>query len=359
MKKFRFYTIISLLVTLCIGQTAVATDVPAEEGDWNNDNSIFVEIKSKYVDEVLEDVAGAFADLLDLKATYITNKYIGDDFDHYLSLRLVLNNGGQTELDSAIAKLNADKRVERARVYDDAPFETVNTMSLNSSSYTIKVGDTITVNPEGELIIYNPLGFEFEAIKVELVDYDPEKEYTPYDFPHFEFASVEKWDDSNARCFYLVLTDPEYFNIFNATNALALDPSIKYVEPTYSAVAVEDVERYSEWRISDTSIADFVEFDEDDEITIKGLKPGKITLTYIRAFHDYIAWDYPITCEITVTEADIVPETTTVADITPETTQANDAPPTGDTYPIASIMLIMLSAISVVLVLTGAKRKAF
>jgi len=338
-----------LLVTLClcIGQTAVVADEPAEEGDWNNDNSIFAEIKSEYVDEVLEDVSGAFSDLLDLQATYITQKVIYDD-EYRLNLRLVLNNGSKAELDAAIAKLTADKRVKSAEAFDDVPFETINTMSLSASSYTVKVGDTITVKPEGELKIYEPT-VSFDSILVSLENYDPEKEYTPDDFPQFELASVEKLGTTGG-CFVLTLENPGYFNVHKALHEFALDSAFIIVEP--NGLCHEDWVLFSEWSISDTLIADFFDkepFHEYKEATIKGLKPGIITLTYVQSMGYYLAEDYPVSCEITVTEPDI----------TPETTQPNQTPITGDTYPTAMIILTMLLAISVVLVLTKAKRRAF
>jgi len=314
---------------------------PESQGEWTNDNSIYASIKPKYVDEVLQNVSGAFADLLDLKATYVTEKYFGDDLDYYLSLRLVLSKSGQAEMDSAIAKLNADKRVEYARIYDDVPFETINTQSLVASSNTVEVGDTITVRPEGELKIYfQP--FMFDYIVVELAEYDSGKEYTPDDFPQFDIASIEKRGCSWACYLCLTLEEPGYFNVCKAVNAFATDPAIQSVWPN-ACDGDEDEYLNSLWKISDTSIAYISDMGlhlEYEEVTIKGLKPGKITLTYVRAFNDhyYMADDYPVTCEITVTEA--------------------VAPPTGGSSPAGWAALGIL-AVALLSVSILSKKKSF
>jgi len=377
MKKLRFCTLILLLsamcLCLCLGQTAAAADDFMEEGDWNNDNFICVEIEPEYVEYVLEDVSGAFADLLDLKATYVTEKFMYPPYCN-LSLRLVLNNGGQTEQDAAIDQLVMDERVRWAGISDVVPYETINTLALNASSDTVKVGDTITVKLEGDFkMYYQP--YTFDSINVRFAEYDPGEEYTPEDFPQIEVASVEKVNGIPADYGYLhlKLVNPGYFNCYKAIHALAVDPS-------FITVVQEQLSGYvlvaPEWIISDTSIADFVDLEEyppsdydkvPKDVTIKGLKPGKVTVTYIPGTNYYGGWDYPVSCEIivtedeviTTTEADIVTTTTAKEVVPPVTTQGNESPATGDSDSMAAIALVMSFAAFAVLVLTGLKRKAF
>ena len=263
-----------------------------EETDWSNDNSIIVEIQPKYFNEVLQDVSGAFS-LLDLKAVYITNK-AEDDMYSYLVLRLVLNNGGQDNLNAAITKLQKDPRVKEASVSNDVPFETINTLQLTKSIDNIKVGETVAIKPEGELKVYKKQ-FLFDRITISLNDYDPNKEYTPADFPQFNIASIIKHEYSWGTYFILTLAQPGYFNVLKAVNAFALDSKIKNV--TAEPIAYLTVVYPPKWKISDTSIAELIT-DENGGVTIKGLKPGTITITYTPSLGD--SYGPEVTCEITV-----------------------------------------------------------
>lgn len=312
MKKRVLSFFIVILLMLC--QISVSAETLDNIAEWDTFNTVTLEIKSDYVDEILEDVSGAF-DSLDLKNAYIFNKneYEGKN----LHLILVLNEGGDTHQEAAIAILKNDSRIKNVYKSCDAYFETVNTLKLIADSAVIKQGETTVIRPEGELKIWQR-PFSYDEISVGLKNYDPEKEYTLSDFPHFDFASMEKTEFVNIgkASFSLKLAEPSYFNVYKAINVLALDPDVEYVQPNY--FGYPDVVYPSEWKISDDSIIDFVNKEpctwdgdgniieyraipnENDEIVVKGLKPGKTTLTYMGSFGHWVAKDYPVSIEITV-----------------------------------------------------------
>ena len=186
-------------------------------------------------------------------------------------------------------------------------------MWLSASTSTIKVGDTLTIKPEnreGKFENHEYESFSLDRIHVQLIDYDPEKEYTAEDFPQFDFASVEKIRYLGDVYFYLTLTQPGYYNVCKAVNKLALDPAILSVSVNFETGSAHIlIAAKPEWKVSDSSIADFEgkttslddpgsyyqirAWDSDTiigftktntgEITIKGLKPGRVTVSYIHS----------------------------------------------------------------------------
>ena len=218
-------------IFLCAGPVSVTAESIEITVDWDINNTVSVEIKSEYVDYIFGDISGAFASL-DLKDVYITNKY--ETEGKHLHLLLVLNEGGDAQQDAAVAQLLQDSRIKTAQKSCDAPFETVNTLQLTASAHTVKVGDTLTVKPEDTLKVYQP-SISYDKVSVMLANYDSEKEYTLLDFPYFDFVSMEKIEFNNigSAVFYLTLSQPEYYNVYKAITALALDPNIQSVQPDF------------------------------------------------------------------------------------------------------------------------------
>ena len=320
-------TLLLSLITACLFVCPMHVSAqPPEVGDWDRSNTVTILIMPElhYIYEILADVSGAFA-YLDLKDAYIANKSIYPN--KHLELLLVLNEGGDAQQDAAVAALSADPRVRNAQKSCDVPYEAINTLEIIASANTVKVGETLTVKPDGMLDVfhqfysYDKVGVKFNKYRP---DYDPQKEYTLADFPHFDFASIKKIEqeenDFTHPNYILTLTQPGYFNMRKAINALALDPNIDGVYIT-GGVGFPSWDLSPDWIISDTSIADFTDkeicgFGEDGatyyecvpneqgEVVIKGLKPGKVTVTYVPSFGWKLGNEYAVTCEITVTEAD-------------------------------------------------------
>jgi len=311
-----FALVLSLLLCLCAGMAFA--DAPPE---WTIYNTITVEINPEYADEILSDAVGAF-DELDLKGTCITNKYEYEG-KKSLHLILVLNQSGDLHQETAVTNLRADPRIKNVYKGCDAPYETVNTLKLTAKTDTIYAGETLTLTPAGTLRVYQK-PFTDDDIMVGLKNYDPQKEYTLADFPHFDFASFEKTEYAaiGILYFHLKLKEPGYFNVCKAINALALDPDIESVQPNY--IAHPAVVYPPLWETSDPAIADFVKepayYDnngnpayykikpnEKGEVLIKGLKPGKITVTYAPSLGSWVATDYAVTYDITVLAAKETP----------------------------------------------------
>lgn len=87
---------------------------------------------------------------------------------------------------------------------------------------------------------------------------------------------------------------------------------------------VPDVFVYPEWEISDPSVASFVTDtpDENGQMVLEGLQPGKVTITYTPSLGYYLGTEYAVTCEITVMEGEPAPVTTEEPAPVSETTDA-------------------------------------
>lgn len=330
MKKIIKGFIITLTAAVCLQFCLIftaAADLSAE--DWDIGDSISLNVSPAYADEILTDALSAFDDF-GIKAAYIAEKQVRDG-NIYLSLLLVANE--DTQIDTLVSQLEADARFTEVRSN-----AAVNTLHLTASSDTVKVGETLTIRPEGVLKEDDTAyGFSYASVEVLTENYDPGKEYTPADFPQFAFSAVNKTALAGGNAYFtLTLAEPGYCNFYRAINALALDPAILYVASGES-MAMPDIFIEPVWEISDTSVAAFVTSDpiENRERIIKGLQPGTVTVTYIPSLGYHLARDYAVTYEITVTEADTAPVETTESRSGSETTNTESGntkanPQTGD-----------------------------
>ena len=301
----------------------------AETEEWSNDNTINVTIKSEYVKQVMSDIEGTFADI-NPAAVYITQiedpeVYITPQIDPnpiYMTVLLVLNDNEDAARQAAIAKLTANPAVQRAEKYGYVPFEPTSTLRINPSKATIKVGETVTLTPEGSVNEYLQ-EFDFESFEVGILNCDPGKEYAPSDFPQYnDIASVRKlssYYENNITITYfdLKLGTPGYFNMIKAVNAFSLSSD-------YCSVCPYGIGRLAmmippEWKISDDTIADYsnkeehvtdgdgnvieyrpVLIKEKNAVDIKGLKPGSVTVSYYPSIGGYYVSSQFASCEITV-----------------------------------------------------------
>jgi hypothetical protein len=279
--------------------TAKRSRVPFDGIEWGNDKAVYAAVHPGYANQAIQDAenaSGAFASL-DIKAVYVVGKYLEYD----LRLLLVLHKAGEEEQEAAIDILRADSRIMSAYKCNDAPFETVNTLYLSASSDTVNVGDTLTVKPEGTLKVYCQALTRFGVVS--LVNYDPNKQYTPADFPQVEIESVYRHDPY----FDLTLVKSGYFDIIKAIDALARDSAIKIID----GYVIHYDYPQADWSISDASVADFIKQpfgwdgeifgwevkpNENGEVTIEALKPGKATVSYTPS----MGRGYTVTHEITV-----------------------------------------------------------
>ncbi len=229
-----------------------------------------------------------------------------EDSEPHLSLLLVAEEGAQ--IDAMVSQLAEDPRFESVR--HNVPTNTVNTLELTPSAGSVQVGETVTVRLDGMLEIGNSFEAPYKSISVVTNNFDPEKEYTPADFPQFAFSKVKVRYPSGDPYGYFMLTlaEPGYCNFYRAINALALDPSVVEVQSgEYTFVPAVVVS--PTWEISDPSVASFVADtpDENGEMVIEGLKPGKVAVTYTPSLGYRLGTAYAVTCEITVTEGDPAP----------------------------------------------------
>jgi hypothetical protein len=112
------------------------------------------------------------------------------------------------------------------------------------------------------------------------------------------------------------LAEPGYFNVIKAIDALLRDPMIK--STGVDGYGFPGVVFFDYWSVSDMSVADFtdkrplsidgqgnvitwdVRPNENDEVTIEALKPGKATVSYTPSMGHYMGTKYTVTLEITV-----------------------------------------------------------
>ena len=286
--------------------------------EWGNNDAVYAVAQQAYASQALldaENASGAF-ESLDIKAVYITEK----DFKYYYEpykLLLVLNNAGEAEQEAAIELLRADSRIKYANKCNDVPFETVNTLNLVASSDTVKVGDTLTVKPDGALKIYKQT-FSFDQVaSVSLTNYDKNKKYTPRDFPEADIASVITYKYDFGTYFDLVLSQPGYFNVIKAIDALARSSRVKTIN--VQGWGFPGLPAFNPWTISDISVADFInkgpfggdsqgnviewrpQPNENNEVSIEALTPGNVTVRYTPLIHGLIpGTEYAVAIEITV-----------------------------------------------------------
>jgi len=303
------------------------------DGIWTNDNAVYVTAKSEDAGQVFEAVR-ATIEPVKILAHYVVAKYPG-----YGTRLLVILDGGKAEQEAAVARLYTNpspyplsgtdgaRLIEYAYACTDVPFETENTLRLTASSAAVAAGDEITVTPEGAIRTYRPT-IAFDTVSsVSLANYDAQKEYTPADFPQAEIVKVEKYNLSYGVFFTLTLAEPGYFNVIKAVDAFARDPAIRSAElngidylcfDLIAPISAPDLAP-DWWSISDPAIADFTDgqpFWEDDDgnvlgyavawnanggVTVRGLQPGKATITYMPASPwDFEAAERTVTLEITV-----------------------------------------------------------
>lgn len=329
--------ILAAVFFLQAGQIFAAAEDAGTSEDWEMTDTISLDVASTYAQEILADPLAAF-DGLQVREVYITEKRTLEDSSLYLSLLLVAEEGAQ--IDAMVPQLSEDVRFNN--VHHNVPTETVNTLELIPSAGTVEVGKTVTIQLDGTLEIGSSSNEPpYKTISAVTGNFDPEKEYTPADFPQFAFSEVEvnSFPGDTRGYFTLTLAEPGYCNFYRAINALALDPNIVEVQ-SGDYFDVPDVFYDPEWEISDPSVASFVTDtpDENGQMVLEGLQPGKVTITYTPSLGYYLGTEYAVTCEITVTEGEPAPVTTeTTGEPAPvsETTDppaggGNDSPQTGD-----------------------------
>jgi hypothetical protein len=301
MKKYlRMLSVALTVLCLLAGQCVTAADPVVTQGEWNVDYTVGLNVNGEYEAEIMEKGADAFD--FRVNEVIITQKSVSED-NANLSLLLIFDD--EAQVNAAVSALKEDARF--TNVYSNLPLDT---RYLKADSYTVKVGETITLSCEGELNIgTSTTAAPFETIEVMIEDYDPQHEYTVDDFPQYAFASVEKVTISESvACFRLKLENPGYYNFYRAINALANDPNVTDVHSA-EYVAVPDVIVYSKWEVSDTSVAEFTTSPNfEDTMVLQGLKPGTVTVTYTPTKGYALLEGYDLTCEITVVENDAATE---------------------------------------------------
>ncbi|MCL2797838.1 MAG: Ig-like domain-containing protein [Firmicutes bacterium] len=267
-------------------------DKAGTDGLWTNDNAVFVSIKTSLTD-FIADVPKA----LGIKAHHILEKYDG----RVSQVLLVLNESGNAAQASAAAVLTALPSVAYARPYQSVPFETENTLRLVASGGPLEAGYEISVKPEGGLRVYEQ-SFSFDEIIVTPANQNLHKEFTPADFLQVVATKVElAYVLSGVASYTLTLAEPGYFNVIKAVDVLARAPDI--LSAYLNGWGFPDVYCSDRWEISDTSVADFAKLPSaDGSVTVKGLKAGKVTVTYIPSLGWRMGTDYAVTLELPVAD---------------------------------------------------------
>lgn len=329
--------IIAVVFCLQIGQIFAAAEDLGTPEDWEMIDTISLDVVSTYAQEVLANPLGTF-DGLQVREVYITEKRMLENSDLHLSLLLVVEEGAQ--IDAMVSQLSEDVRFNNVR--HNVPTETVNTLELIPSADTVEVGETVTIQLGGTLEIGSSSNEPpYKTISAVIDNFDPEKEYTPADFPQFAVSEVEvnSFPGDTRGYFTLTLAEPGYCNFYRAINVLALDSNTVEVQ-SGDDFAVPDVFYYPVWEISDPSVASFVTDtpDENGQMVMEGLQPGKVTITYTPSLGYYLGTEYAVTCDITVTEGETAPVTTEESAPVSEKTEASsgnsgsgeNSPQTGD-----------------------------
>ncbi|MCI8361546.1 MAG: hypothetical protein HFE86_09455 [Clostridiales bacterium] len=370
--------ILSAALCMSTGMTAAAETVEPPIEEWTNDNAIVVDVKEEYVEEVLADPKGAFAELNPTGAyVYSLRKWGAEEME----LLLVLPESGEQAQQESMEALADDIRVSDVRKCIEAPFEDVNTLQLTAESNTIHVGEKVVIRPTGKLKIYSP---EYTPSDLYIIPTDFDKK----DFTLKDFPSLPVKDILDMYPHYLHLTlatnDPGYFYYMDVVNNLASSPDIFGVwfqappagrrTAEFCMVSEPSIAQFTNVReesYADNELVGIV--NENKEYVLEGLAPGKVTVTYYN--HAFDGNRYTAQMDITVLPnndltSDTRSESNTLDNTSTSNANGNDSskvsavsnrtesnnPKTGDAYPVAFVGLFVLAGIGVLRAIICRKR---
>ena len=262
----------SAVATAKIGIDAVPKD--SSNLEWTNEQSVYAVVKAQYVSEVLANVEDAFKNYK-FKDVYVRGKTIATPQTLPLTVLFVLDESGVENQKAFEELLHFDERISATWDCRDLPFETVDTRYLDVAKDIIEVDEVLEISMKGFLNAHHS-PFEFNGVWVTLTNFNENKTYKSSDFPQVKVAYVE----GQKGKFFLKLSEPSYFNVIKAADALSRVSTIKSVEFDYGNVISPPPPI---WKISDRMVAEFVDelgwVHHDKPVTIIGLKAGKVTIS--------------------------------------------------------------------------------
>lgn len=245
---------------------------------WTNENAVYCQYKFNSINEVTESLDSVF-ETLDYKKLFVVEK------SEYSTLLFILND---TKQDEFIENLKLIENVSNIYKSIDVPFEKVDTRYLEADSNKIKIGEKIRITQKGYIKEYLQR-YDYDSLKVELINQDEKYTYTASDFKGIRINKVNReWSGE----LNLEIKANDIFELIYYADLIARNNRINLVklsENRYELGMYDPDHKY--WTYSTENILEFGEgfisgymeaMDEDGYwyCDFLGLNSGQLTVKY-------------------------------------------------------------------------------
>ena len=243
--KSRFLIVLALFLPLA----ACSTENMPDDTTWTDANVVEGYVKREYSKEVIKNPEKAFRSL-PFNRVYLLNRRFGGG----VSALFVTNENDNNAQQSLIDSIRADDRFSGASTCRHQYYEPIDTRAIATEKDVIVVDETTIVTLSGWLDTYRQ----------------------PFSFENFYFRKTfGGWKKQE-------IEDSGYFQAVKAIDKISRQSSVRDVsyynpEADYTLPIPPPI---IEWEVSDNSIISIESPLYEQTITIKGLKPGKVTLSH-------------------------------------------------------------------------------
>lgn len=256
--------LLSLISVFCISFALVGCkNNQSDDSVWTNGNAVYAYVKADFENEILKNVEGAF-DNLNFQKVYITNKV-----PQSLTLLFIIEENGVTDTREFIDILSRDERISGVSPCRDLPFESVDTRYIEKDKDTLSVGEEMVLTLVAGKHEYYIQQFDFGGLFVK-----PKEDYSVRNFKGINIKSVNERENG---WLYLELAKENYFDVIKAIDKLSRTATFEEVKADTSQMCPLPPPY---WEVADTNIAEIKVDDDYYTATIKGLKPGEVSVGF-------------------------------------------------------------------------------
>lgn len=265
MKKL--VSILLLLISVfCISFALVGCkNSQSDDLVWANDNAVYAYVKTDFENEIFKNVEGAF-DNVNFQKVYITNKTPKN-----LTLLFILEENDVADTREFIDVLSRDERISGVIPCRDLPFESVDTRYIEKEKDTLSVGEEMVLTLVAGKHEYYIQQFDFGGLFVK------PKEVKNYSVRDFKGINIKSVNERENGWLYLELAKENYFDVIKALDNLSRIATFEEVKADTSKVWHLPPPY---WEVSDTNVAEIKANEDYYTATIKGLKPGEVSVGF-------------------------------------------------------------------------------
>lgn len=266
MKKVLTLCVISLFGLCLVGCNRSIKD----SLKWDNENALYAFVNSKYENDILKDVEGAFQ-TLNFERVYVARKY--NDADASLALLFILKSNETNDVEEFRQSLLNDSRISYVSNCYDLPFESIDDRYIECEKKVIEVDEIVKLELKGSKKVYME-SFSFNGFLVKPKQTD--KKYKTKDFSQINLKKIEELENG---WLYFEINTKDYFSLVKAMDKVARLDSIEEVDVDRSEITLIPP---SSWVSSNTKIVDIIEKDENGYaiVKIKGISKGKAMIEF-------------------------------------------------------------------------------